>query len=370
LVQNSGSATLHFSKISGNTGLGVSNTTGVTVDATRNWWGSAAGPGGSNNGVSSDVTYDPWAAALIESTTASTHEIGETGTLETRVTANGLYGAQLRVTHDSSILTFDRPNSTHNDVGGFFWDTVPENFVEVSGPGDIRLSGSMWAGYGHTTGANVANANLATWRYTCTGVGTSALMYDTTAGFGTKLSDKDGFEIPAAFVGDSITCVAATGSVSGVIELQGRVQGAASPAGWNDAVVTLTCEGGSCAGSGPYTFVTGVNGAYQLLKSGPGTGIAQGTYTATVWRRAYLGATKTGIVIGSGTTTLTRPKLLGGDVDNDGQVYVNDLSAVGGAFGTTPPADTGPDINGDGVVNIFDLVLVGGNYYLTSSIWP
>jgi hypothetical protein len=307
----------------------------------------------------------------VTSTTASTHEIGETGTLETRVTANGLYGVQLRVTHDPAILTFNAAGSARHDAGGFYWDEVIEPFVPVTSPSGIRLSGSMSASNGHITGANVANANLATWSYTCTAVGTSALMYDTTTGaLGTKLSDHDGFEIPAAFVGDSITCVAATGSVSGVIELQGRVQSAAHPAGWNDAVVTLTCTGGGCTGSGPYTFVTSVNGAYQLIESGPGTGIAQGTYTATVWRRAYLGATKTGIVVGSGTTTLTRPKLLGGDVNNDGSVGIGDLSAVGGAFGTTLPADTFADINGDGFVNIFDLVLVGGNYNQTSSTWP
>jgi hypothetical protein len=124
-------------------------------------------------------------------------------------------------------------------------------------------------------------------------------------------------------------------------------------------------------GYGPYVFYTGVNGQYTLTKAGAGTGIAAGTYTATAARRAYLGATKTGLVVAqNGTLSPLTPHLLGGDINNDSLVDSSDLSPVGFAFGTLVPADTGPDINGDGLVNIFDLVLVGGNYDSTSSNWP
>jgi hypothetical protein len=59
--------------------------------------------------------------------------------------------------------------------------------------------------------------------------------------------------------------------------------------------------------------------------------------------------------------------LRGGEVTNDGTISIADLSAIGGAFGTTVvPADTGSDVNGDGYVNIFDLVLAGGNYGLSA----
>ena len=113
-----------------------------------------------------------------------------------------------------------------------------------------------------------------------------------------------------------------------------------------------------------------MNGAYQLIKSGAGTGVMQGTYNATATRRAYLSASRTGIVIGASTLTLPTPKLLGGDVYADNSVNAGDLAVVGGAYGNAVPADTGADINGDAVVNIFDLVLVGGNYGLTGSVWP
>ena len=93
-----------------------------------------------------------------------------------------------------------------------------------------------------------------------------------------------------------------------------------------------------------------------------------GTYSATVARRAYLGAAKTtNVVIVSGSNTIntlaTAPRLLGGDVVSPAGITIADLSAIGGAFGSTvTPADSGNDVNGDGVVNIFDLVLAGGNF--------
>lgn len=45
-------------------GVGVVNDDGATVDARRNWWGAASGPGGEGPGtgdpVRGDVRYDPW----------------------------------------------------------------------------------------------------------------------------------------------------------------------------------------------------------------------------------------------------------------------------------------------------------------------
>jgi len=51
-------------KIFGNTAYGVYNSTGVTANATGNWWGAANGPSGSGPGsgdaVSTDLTFAPW----------------------------------------------------------------------------------------------------------------------------------------------------------------------------------------------------------------------------------------------------------------------------------------------------------------------
>ena len=145
------------------------------------------------------------------------------------------------------------------------------------------------------------------------------LLTTQTTGTGTYLSDVDGFEIPAALTGGSITCLAATASVEGYIKLQGRLGTNPTPAGWNGAVVTLTCVSGECTGYGPYAMTTDATGHYQLNKTTPGSGIVLGTYSATVSRRAYLGATKAAnVVIGAGTNTINlvaaAPTLLGGDV--------------------------------------------------------
>jgi hypothetical protein len=367
-------AELHSNNISGNITVGLEKMGTSTADITYNWWGSDAGPGvGGNNGVVGNADYDPWSLALISSSTGSTHEIGETSTLDTHVTATGVYGAQLHVLHNTAVLNFT--SGVHNDVAStpaWAWDFVAENFIAVLG-GGTRLSGSLQSNL-HPVGANLTGQSVATWTYTCAAAGNSSLTYDSTTGTGTYLADIDGFQIPAAMTGDSVTCLAATASVDGYIKLQGRLGSSLSPAGWNDAVVTLTCVDtvGGCTGFGPYLMTTDSTGYYQLVKSGPGSGVALGNYAVSVTRRAYLSSSRTATVaIVAGANTIDSlagaPILRGGEVTNDGTISIADLSAIGGAFGTTVvPADTGSDVNGDGYVNIFDLVLAGGNYGLSA----
>ncbi|MBI5879012.1 MAG: hypothetical protein HZB53_15280 [Chloroflexi bacterium] len=368
------SLSLRYNNISGNTTTGIDNAAGATVDAARNWWGSAAGPGGGNNGISGVVTTAPYALALASSATASTHEIGEVATLDTQVTAAGLYGAQLVVNHASSLMTFTPAGSSYNSTGGWFWDFRAASFSHPT-PNQTMLAGTMLAGapYNHPTAATLTGQSIATWKYTCVAAGTGGLGYDYTAGTGAKLSDVNGFEIVAGLTGDLVTCTAATSAVDGYLKLQGRVQGATAPAGWNDATVVLTCTGGACMAYGPIGLATDVNGHYVRLKTTPGSGIPNGTYSATAYRRAYLPATKAGAVVVAGTLTInalgTAPTLAGGDVNGDDKIDIADLAAIGGAFGTSITPDTGADVNGDGFVNVFDLVLAGGNYGLTASTW-
>jgi hypothetical protein len=363
--------TLTSNNISNNLTAGLYYTGTATIDATNNWWGSDAGPGvGGNNGVDGggSVTTDPFAKALATGVTGSTHEVGENGTLDSNIIVNGLYGAQLQVNHDASVLSFvSGVTHTVSSSPPWAWDQVVEDFKTTTT--GRRLSGTMRLDQ-HTVGANLTGQSIATWTYQCNAPGGSNLTYDMTAGSGTILANKDGFAIPAALTGGVILCEPQTASVSGTIQLQGRLGTNPSPAGWNDAYVTLTCVSDDCSGYGPYTTVTDSTGHYEWVKSGPGTGIPLGTYSVSVVRRAYLGAVKSSdVTIVAGSNTIPAPTLLGGDVNSDETISIADLSGIGGAFGNSVTPDTGMDVNGDGVVNILDLVLAGGNFGLSASSW-
>ncbi len=59
--------TVNFNSIAGNSWYGVWNQGGETLDATKNWWGSAGGPGGAGPGAGDDIStkvlYAPWLGA-------------------------------------------------------------------------------------------------------------------------------------------------------------------------------------------------------------------------------------------------------------------------------------------------------------------
>ncbi len=61
--------TVNFNNIAGNYRYGVWNQGGETLDATKNWWGAASGPGGVGPGggddVSTKVLYSPWLGAEL-----------------------------------------------------------------------------------------------------------------------------------------------------------------------------------------------------------------------------------------------------------------------------------------------------------------
>jgi len=60
---------VNFNNIAGNSRYGVWNKGGETLDATKNWWDSAGGPGGAGHGggdaISTKVRYSPWLGAEI-----------------------------------------------------------------------------------------------------------------------------------------------------------------------------------------------------------------------------------------------------------------------------------------------------------------
>ena len=339
---------------------------------------------GATYNFSADITlHAKWVLNVISmQVSSSPAEVDEVVTMDTLVTVADVYGMQLNVQFDATKLEFQAPPaSSHNDVSaaGWYWDNVPKVFEAVTG--GRRLQGAM-LNSSHPNPATLTGQSVATWKFKCLQPGTHTLTYDPAAGTGTYLSTKSGFNIPATLQTATVTCLAATASVDGYIKLQGRLSTNPPPAAWQGAEVTLTCVdpvGVGCNGFGPYPMsTTDASGHYEWLKTAtPGSGVVLGTYTATVQRQAYLGATKSNVTIVAVTNTIdpstTAPTLLGGDVVVDPLalgIQIGDLSAIGGAFGNAvTPADTGSDVNGDGWVNIFDLVLAAGNYGKTTSLW-
>jgi len=61
--------TVNLNNIDGNSRYGIWNKGGETLDATKNWWGSAGGPGGAGHGggdaISTKVHYSPWLGAEL-----------------------------------------------------------------------------------------------------------------------------------------------------------------------------------------------------------------------------------------------------------------------------------------------------------------
>jgi hypothetical protein len=139
-IENFGAiSSIHFSRIFSNTPTAV-NTSGSTVDASDNWWGSNANPSGYTAG---GVTVTPW---LVLNSTAVPSSIGGSQTAKIRV----------NLTRNSA--------GTDTTSGGIFVpDGIPVAFVRTSGTGSIQPAAGKI-----TTGANTTT-------FTPAGPGTSTV---------------------------------------------------------------------------------------------------------------------------------------------------------------------------------------------------
>jgi hypothetical protein len=184
---------------------------------------------------------------------------------------------------------------------------------------------------------------------------------------------------PYTWQSGTISVTLPNAAVDGYVALQGRIQGAAGPAGWSGATVRLTCLSGPCLGQPVETLTTSAAGYFAKTKNVTTMGLVHGTYSVVVSHAGYLGASRTGVVVSGDLTTLApapapgggnpqAPLLLGGDANDDGVINMLDLTAMGTAFNQPPlgGAGTGADINR---VNVLDVVMTGNNYGKTASPW-
>lgn len=176
-----------------------------------------------------------------------------------------------------------------------------------------------------------------------------------------SLSDIDGFTIPATVVDDTIDLdVCGRAAFAGKVSLQGRLT--PMDAGTVKLIDT--------AGTFPDITVP-FNAAGNYSVTNIPVLPAGSSYKIQAAHGLYLMNEKTQPLAPGANLTGQNTRLLGGDANNSTVVEINDLTCIGGDFGTTTtstPAmgncgNTGsPDINLDQKVNIQDLSIAGGNY--------
>ena len=114
----------HFNKIVGNTGFGVWNDGGETVDATYNWWGANTGPSGFGPGdgdaVSNNVNFVPWLEGVTKTVI--------NGTVDARDEAD----TEVVVTGTATVTVFQYPDNPGGDAPTGF--TTLGKYIDVYVP--------------------------------------------------------------------------------------------------------------------------------------------------------------------------------------------------------------------------------------------
>jgi uncharacterized repeat protein (TIGR01451 family) len=134
--------TAHFNRIVGNS-VGLDNTTATSADATNNWWGSNAGPGGlGSDTVSGPVSFNPWLVLQVTASPAT-------------VQSGGIATVVADLTRDSSGMD--------TSALGHLPDGIPVSFATNSGTiqpaASITMGGRARATF--TAGATSGTAAVA-----------------------------------------------------------------------------------------------------------------------------------------------------------------------------------------------------------------
>lgn len=402
------------------------NTTGLeadtTVDATRNWWGSTAGPGaGGNNGVSSTTNFpggsgglcpqgSPCTWAQILSNWPNAGIMVNTGWLHLKAggPANGFDGNAdaftigingTNTTYDfengntnlafvpesagvgvgnSTVIGININNATNlygfqfqvaydatkvNATGVWADNATPQfQFFRTNSPASIP------GGWNATCSAGVCKfaATHLSSQPPLSGSGTLAQITFTGTNGGTVplaftadiLADRDGNAIPHTS-GTGTINVSGYATISGTVQLEGR----ATPI----TTGTVTLHDASNTFVDTVVTFSATTGAWTA-----NVPVAAGgsSYNLTARHSLYLRNELNGVaVVIGGTYPQATTMLNAGDANNDELVDVLDLSCVGASYGSAPVtcgATGNSDLNADGSIDIFDLVLVGSNYGLTA----
>jgi hypothetical protein len=169
------------------------------------------------------------------------------------------------------------------------------------------------------------------------------------------LIDPDGFDIPV-IIEEGWIEISSLGLLQGQVDLQGRMNHSGAQICAEDSLGVQSC------------METGSSGLFSFW-------LNTDIYTITAEMVPYLGAEKGSVFVTAGsTTTLSKVKLLGGDVNSSGLVNIQDIAIIGGRYLAVcgdPRYVNNADPNGDCLIDIRDLAITGGNYLKTSPVyWP
>ena len=141
--------TVNFNNIAGNSRYGVWNEGGETLDATKNWWGDASGPGqvgpGDGDDVSTKVLYSPWLGAE-PGTEPMTWGVDTTGSIQDAVDAadpgDTIIAAEGEYEED---LNIDKSLTVQSTDGA--WVTTIIGSVSIELDAEIAFFGEDDAGF-------------------------------------------------------------------------------------------------------------------------------------------------------------------------------------------------------------------------------
>lgn len=335
-----------------NDGAGINAVSG-SVAAEYNEWGSYDGPAVGGDGVAGTVNYSPWVFGKVYADVvpepARVRET-ESFAVDIKADAKELYGAEFTLSFDPAKLEVTALAFIGAGYLKESGDCAEKSYDNTLGTVEFQCS---------RQGADLAVSGPGVKLLTITfkakeigGTSTTAAIDIATPSL--KLSAPAAVRIFVDSVTDDTVTILGTTSVNGRVDLQGR---------GNDADAVVDPGPGSVDGWNPAAYTTASWGTYSFVD------MTDGTYTIGIEMARYLDASAS-VVVGGDSLPLGTVVLLGGDVNDDDQILIGDVSSIGGRFGdAVDPATTAQDINYDGWVNIFDLVLAAGNFEKTSSPW-
>jgi len=282
---------------------------------------------------------------------AATMHVGEIITVTAVISdITALAGIDLELTFDPAIVEVVDANSTVNGVQISPGDCpIPGQTVENSADnstGTISYSTATMAPNPACNGDGVVMSITFRGR----AVGNSAIAFSSW-----DLSDANGLPISTNTPQDGSLTVLDSGSIVGMVELQGRTD-------FSDVIMTAS------DGTTTVSTTTDANGNYALA-------VPSGTYVVTAEMERYLDSELSNVVVVTGSdTNLTDLWLPGGDANDDDVINILDMSLIGSHYELSC-GDAGwdgrADTNDNCTVNIYDLTIAAGNFGQVSPVaWP